>query len=161
MKATKDHPAETGRILHELFKEVFALHAALASVMDKVHELSGLTTPQRKIMNTVSLQETATVPDIAAQLGVSRQFVQTVCNKLVSFGYLEFRENPRHKRSRLASLTQAGYAGLKSAQEKENELIVQAILDIDYEKAQDARELLDAIRKSLASFSHVQDELNI
>jgi DNA-binding MarR family transcriptional regulator len=160
MKATKDHPAETGWILHELLKEVFALQAALSSVMDKAHELSGLTTPQRKIMNTISLQETATVPDIAGQLGVSRQFVQTVCNKLISCGYIEFQENPRHKRSRLASLTHSGYAGLKSAQEKENDLIEQVIPDIGYEKAKDTRDLLEAIRKSLASFSHVQNEFN-
>ena len=149
MRATKDPAVEAGRTLHELFKEVFALHAALASFMDKAHELSGLTTPQRKIMNTISLQGAVTVPDIATQLGVSRQFVQTVCNKLVSCGYIEFQENPRHKRSRLASLTQAGYTGLKSAQEKENEFIGQAMTDIDYVKAEEAKNLLEAIRNNL------------
>ena len=154
MKMEKRGPrTEKGSILHELFMEVFGLQAALVSVMDKAHELSGLTTPQRRIMNAVRQQKPVAVPDIASLLGVSRQFVQTVCNKMVSLDYIEFKDNPRHKRSRLVVLTEAGNAKFDSAQKKEEEMIGRAIPDINLEKAEEARKLLTVIRKSLHASS--------
>ncbi|MCP4575318.1 MAG: MarR family transcriptional regulator [Deltaproteobacteria bacterium] len=141
--------AEKGKILHDLFREVFALQAALVSVMDKAHELSGLTTPQRRIMNVIRQKKAATVPEIASLLGVSRQFVQTVCNKMVSLDYVEFKDNPRHKRSHLVALTRAGDVKFDSAHRNENEMIGRTIPDISLEKAEEARDLLTIIRESL------------
>jgi DNA-binding MarR family transcriptional regulator len=117
--------------------------------MDRVHEQAGLSTSQNKIMGALSDIGPATVPEMAALLGVSRQFVQTVCNDLLSRGFLEFTDNPRHKRSKLAALTESGRNALQQARQKENEIIEQAMPGVDPEKATEARELLKCIRRAV------------
>lgn len=150
----KDSTKQTkGYVLHELFREVFALQAALSGVMDGVHEKTGLSTSQRKIMNMLDRMEAVTVPEMAARLGVSRQFIQTVCNDLLSRGFLSFADNPRHKRSKLAALTDDGRAVFRSSQQKENMIIEQALPDIDLSRAKDAHALLQRIRKEVQNIS--------
>jgi len=138
-----------GKELHDLFREVFELHAALSSIMDKVHEQAGLSTSQHKIMRALSHIGPGTVPDMAAVLGVSRQFVQTVCNDMLSRGFIEFTDNPRHKRSKLAALTESGRIAFRQARQKENEIIEQALPGIDSDKVIEACKLLECVRKAV------------
>lgn len=147
--AEKNIKRTAGKEFHDLFREVFELQAVLSNIMDKVHEQAGLSTSQLKIMRALSNIGPGTVPDIAAVLGVSRQFVQTVCNDLLSSGFLEFTDNPRHKRSKLASLTEPGRSAFSQARQKENEIIEKALPNIDPGKATEACELLGYIRKTV------------
>ncbi|WP_051012442.1 MarR family winged helix-turn-helix transcriptional regulator [Desulfobacula toluolica] len=140
-----------GKIIHNLFLEVFALHDVLFGIMDKVHEQAGLATSQHKVILVLTHTGPVTVPDIADRLGVSRQFVQTVCNQLSSRGFLQFIDNPRHKRSKLAVLTDPGRTAFQAAQQKENEIIERALPDLDPEKTAQACRLLKTIRQSLPS----------
>ena len=139
----------TGKALHDLFGEVFELHNALSTIMDKVHEQAGLSTSQHKIMRALSHIGPGTVPDMAAVLGVSRQFVQMVCNDLLSRRFIEFTDNPRHKRSKLAALTESGRIAFRQARQKENEIIKQALPGIDPDKAIEACKLLKCVRKAV------------
>ena len=140
---------DSGQALHDLFRELFALHSALSVIMDKVHEQAGLNTSQHKIMRTLIQFEPATVPDMGARLNVSRQFVQTVCNDLLARGLIEFTENPRHKRSKLVKSTETGRIAFRKARQKENQIIEQALPEINIERATEARELLKCIRLAL------------
>lgn len=51
-----------------------------------------------------------TVPDMARSRPVSRQHCQTIANSLEAQGFVEFVENPKHKRSQLVRMTRAGRA---------------------------------------------------
>lgn len=152
--STDTNESDTGQAIHDLFLEVFALHAALSGIMDTIHEQAGLNTSQHKIMRTLTHLGSATVPDMAARLGVSRQFVQTVCNKLSALGYIEFIDNPRHKRSRLAMLTEPGRAVFQQSRQKENAIIQRALPETDPEKVAEARALLEHLRKSVQEFAN-------
>jgi DNA-binding MarR family transcriptional regulator len=152
-KATRNNKNETGQVLHDLFKEVFELHSALSKIMDRVHVKAGFSTSQKKIMQTLNNIESATVPDMAASLGVSRQFVQTVCNDLFALGFLKFSDNPRHKRSKIAALTDRGVAAFQNAQQNENMIIEEAFPDIKTHRIKDAHALLQYIRKRIQSIS--------
>ena len=147
--APKTTKQSTGKKLHDLFREVFELQAALSSIMDKVHQLAGLSTSQIKIMHSLNQIGPATVPDLAAFLGVSRQYVQTVCNDLLASGIIEFMDNPRHKRSKLAALTEPGCNAFRQARHNENKIIAKALPQIDPDKAGEALELLELIRKAV------------
>jgi DNA-binding MarR family transcriptional regulator len=147
--AIKTTKQTAGKALHDLFREVFELHAALSSVMDKVHEQAGLSTSQHKIMRTLGHIGPATVPDMAVLLGVSRQFVQTVCNDLQTRGFIEFKDNPRHKRSKLAAMTKPGRSAFQQARQKENNIIAKALPEIDPRAAIEACELLKCVRKAV------------
>lgn len=136
----------TGAALHGLFKEVFGLHAVLAQAMDAVHEQAGLRTSHKRIAETLRLHNAATVPEMAARLHVSRQFVQTVCNELEARGLLKYGDNPRHKRSRLACLTDQGLAALKRSRVLENDIIAGAFADVDAAGVDQAAALLRQLR---------------
>lgn len=144
----------TGKALHDLFREVFELRNALSTIMDKVHEQAGLSTSQHRIMRALNHIGPATVPDMAALLGVSRQFVQTVCNDLLSQGFLVFTDNPRHKRSKLASLTEPGRLAFQQARQKEDKIIEQVLPGIEPDKVKEACELLKSIRKTVQKISN-------
>lgn len=51
-----------------------------------------------------------TVPDLARSRPVSRQHCQTIANDLEADGYIEFIDNPKHKRSKLMRATREGRA---------------------------------------------------
>lgn len=138
----------TGHDLHDLFRNVFALHASLSSAMDSVHEHSGLRTPQVRVANRLS-HGPATVPHVATDLAVSRQYVQTVCNELQEQGLMEFVENPRHKRSKLVALTEKGQKALAQTRENEAALIQQSLPDICSQQVTEASTLLKELRERI------------
>ncbi len=144
----------TGADLHDLFREVFHLQASLALSIDAVHEQSGMRTSHKRVAEMLARQNTATVPDIAAGLNVSRQFVQTVCNELNTQELLEFKPNPRHKRSKLAALTDKGRAVLNHTRELENEIIEELLPDLDAEAVGKATALLRKLRERVGSYTH-------
>ncbi len=139
----------TGRELHELFREVFRMQAALAEVKDQVHEQAGLGSPHKRVSEVLMTKGAATVPEVAAELGVSRQFVQTVCYGLEKQGLLLFSPNPRHKRSRLASLTAQGESTIKQVMRKEEAIIKSGMPEVDRQSVLQATDLLRCLTERL------------
>jgi DNA-binding MarR family transcriptional regulator len=139
----------TGKALHDLFREVFRLQTTLSRVMDRAHEEAGLSTPQRRVIQLLNRLGSATVPDMAFKLGVSRQSVQVICNDLLARGLIEFRENPRHKRSKLAILNEIGQQSIQQAQQKEYQIIQHLFPGIEFEKIVDSCKLLARIRRTV------------
>ncbi|WP_243545696.1 MarR family winged helix-turn-helix transcriptional regulator [Pseudodesulfovibrio tunisiensis] len=146
---TKSERFATGESLHALFKRVFALHAALTEVQDSVHEQAGMRTSQIKMADRLQRFGPATVPDLAAALGVSRQYVQTVCNELHDAALLTFEDNPRHKRSKLMALTDSGCRVLAEARAREAGIIRELLPDLDDAAVSEATELLAEIVKRI------------
>ncbi|GAM96698.1 hypothetical protein U91I_00318 [alpha proteobacterium U9-1i] len=60
------------------------------------------------VLKTLIRQGPHTVPDIARSRPVSRQHCQTIVNHLADKGFVEFVENPKHKRSVLVQATKKG-----------------------------------------------------
>ncbi len=50
----------------------------------------------------------ATVSDIARRMGLSRQNVQRIANRLITDGFIETIDNPAHSRAKLCSLSALG-----------------------------------------------------
>jgi DNA-binding MarR family transcriptional regulator len=142
---SRNKRSATGEELHGLFHEVFVLHGALSDVMDEVHERVGLRSSQCKVADTLDRHGPATVPEVAAWHRVSRQFVQTVCNELVAQGLVEFNDSPRHKRSKLASLTEKGRRVLAQAGKVEAAIIERAVPGMNRDEVAGATALLRAI----------------
>lgn len=145
------HATASGEDLHELFHEVFLLHGALSAVVDSVHQRAGLRTSQCKVADVLDRGGPASVPDIAARLDVSRQFIQTMCNEFEQLGFVEFRDSPRHKRSKLVVLTPKGKRALEKAWAYEASVIEQTFQRIPRSETLAATGLLKRLREILAS----------
>ncbi|THB68285.1 MAG: MarR family transcriptional regulator [Desulfovibrio sp.] len=139
----------TGAELHGLFREVFHLQAVLSEIMDLVHDKAGLRTSHKRVANVIQALGAATVPDVAASLHVSRQFVQTVSNELEAQGMLSFQDNPRHKRSRLVVLTDRGHEVLRRSQHLEAQIIQEELPKVGSAEVEQAALLLKTLRKAV------------
>ena len=65
------------------------------------------------LMRSLYSRGPQTVPQLARARPVARQHMQKLANELAADGYIEFFDNPAHKRSRLLRLTPAGEARFK------------------------------------------------
>lgn len=139
----------TGATLHTLFKEVFMLHATLTEISDEVHEQAGMRTPQVRVAHSLLRRGRATVPDVAYDLKVSRQFVQATINELESLGMVSFHPNPRHKSSKLIELTPSGQNKLEQTTQREEAIIQNVLPQMESKSVEDATELLESVRLSL------------
>jgi DNA-binding MarR family transcriptional regulator len=86
---------------------VGTLHRSLLAVGDAVAATAGQSRAR-----SACLQQLAggplTVADIAERLGLARQGVQRVADLLASDGLASYTDNPRHRRAKLLTLTDAG-----------------------------------------------------
>lgn len=80
-----------------------------------------LTVRMRAVLEVLRAEGDLSVPDIAAKLEIQRQYVQLMVNETLSSGFTKQLPNPRHKRSPLLALTDAGRALIDNvvAQEKD------------------------------------------
>lgn len=62
------------------------------------------------IMRALILEGEQTVPELARSRPISRQHCQTIVNRLFEQGFVEFIENPRHRKSHLIGISRKGRA---------------------------------------------------
>jgi DNA-binding MarR family transcriptional regulator len=139
----------TGEELNLLFHEVCDLHDALTAAMDKVQERLGLRSSQYRVAHALEHMGQATVPEVAASLGVTRQFVQVVCNGLKAADLAEFRDSPRHRRSKLVTLTEKGKRMVERSRRAQAALIEKTLPGVSYAQVSDATVLLYEIGRNM------------
>ncbi len=127
-------------VVNGIVLDVFKLNGYFVKAADCLTKGSELTSARWQVLGTV-LHEQHTVPEIARSMGLTRQSVQRIADKLVSDELAEFLPNPAHKRAQLLSSTEKGLNSIKTIRpkvvswaEKVNELIGEGELH-DAEKA--------------------------
>ena len=107
--------------------------AAIQNLLNQIHCVSAdckrraassnasdkLLLATRGLLRTLAEQGAQTVPAIAYARNTSRQNIQIMANRLVEVGCVEFKPNPRHKKSDLLHITPRGQALLGSKAEEE------------------------------------------
>lgn len=93
---------------YEVIWLVRRLFRAMARAADVYLGAHGLTAGDRAVLEFLYPEEALSVPEIANRYQVSRQHVQVTVNALLEDGFLEARDNPRHKRSPLIAMTRVG-----------------------------------------------------
>ena len=94
--------------LHHLIWMSRPLMQAAEACVEAGLDGTGLTVRMRAVLEILHRHGAQTVPDIAGRLEINRQYVQVMCNEVLASGFVEQRENPRHKRSPLLALTDRG-----------------------------------------------------
>ena len=91
----------------ELTFGLFKLYGQMLSAGEALARPVGLTVARWQVLGAC-LREPQTASGISRQMGISRQAVQRVANRLLTEGLLERSANPAHKRAPLLAATQAG-----------------------------------------------------
>ena len=110
--AKRQHAVKAGEEFDALLHRVVALNKLFATAGEAMARPSGQTLARTLVLRQIE-HEPASVADIARRLQLKRQSVQRVADLLADDGLLGYRENPRHRRAKLAHLTDAGRAALE------------------------------------------------
>ena len=103
---------EAGDVLTDVILATFRLNGRLLDVAQDLASHGGLTAAWWQVLGGV-LDAPRSVPDIARQMGITRQGVQRVADLLVERGMAEYLPNPAHRRAKLVACTQAGYWAIR------------------------------------------------
>lgn len=99
--------------VRDLIVEIFAINGNLIETGNRLTNPLGITSALWQVMGALGFAgEPLSVPAIAKRMGLTRQSVQRNVDLLVERGLVSFEANPRHRRSGLANLTEAGRATL-------------------------------------------------
>jgi len=101
--------AQKGRVLTRIVLEVFKLGGLLVSEGDRMGSEHGITSARWKVLGALALAgEPQTVPQIARNMGLTRQAVQRLVDAMRDDQLLVSQDNPDHKRARLIQLSKLG-----------------------------------------------------
>ena len=95
------------QLMSALAKIIFRLHGQEIAVGEGLARSGGLTGASWQVLAAV-LREPLSVADVGREIGVTRQSVQRVADRLVADGLAEYQPNPRHRRAKLLTPTPAG-----------------------------------------------------
>lgn len=105
--------------LHQVTREVRACFNRLKAVADGLHADLGVTAALRAIIEFLAENGPHTAPQIARAKGVTRQHIQVSADALADAGFVQFAENPAHKRSQLMTLTDKGQGAFATMRKRE------------------------------------------
>lgn len=91
----------------------------LSAIAETVFCDLGVSAAERGVLRDLFIEGEATAPEMARRKPVTRQSIQPVLDGLVAKGLARADDNPRHKRSKLYSLTQAGIDRCVDLQKRE------------------------------------------
>lgn len=148
-KARLVEPEESA--FNQLINETVQLFHRLKIVADEVHQQGVMSGGLRGILRQLNKLGEQTVPQMARDRSVSRQNVQMLVNQLAVNGYVEFVENPAHKRSPFVRLTAAGKKAVEAMNRREDRLISKTGVGVSDDQMREAAETLNRVRSFFES----------
>lgn len=118
-------PEAHGQPLRQAILAVRRLFHVLAGTADRAHADLGITASMRAVMETLHERGPRTVPQVAREQDVSRQYIQVVVNGLLEGGLVECLANPDHLRSPIVRLTVAGSKACEAIRRREARLLAE------------------------------------
>jgi len=115
---------------------------------ERLHAL-GISAADRAVMEFLHPDQALSVPDIATRYNVSRQHVQVTVNALIGHRLVQKKPNPKHKRSPLIALTDAGRRLFADIREQDLERLAGLFDGLPDEALEHTLETLTALHQRL------------
>jgi DNA-binding MarR family transcriptional regulator len=106
-----DEAGDAQKWLSGVALTAFRLNGQFLSVAEELARPAGLTAARWQVLGAV-LVDPLPVAGVARAMGLSRQAVQRIADRLVDDGLAEYLPNPAHRRAKLVRPTAAGYAAV-------------------------------------------------
>lgn len=118
MKSPARTPA--GAALSASALDLFKVSSSLLAAGDRLVAPLGLTSARWQVLGTiVAAERPQPVAWLARDMGANRQNVQRIVNDLAQEGFVDFADNPHHRRASLVVLTVAGRQAFDQAMVRE------------------------------------------
>jgi DNA-binding MarR family transcriptional regulator len=137
-----------GELLTELVLEVFRVNGLALEAGDALTESLGLSSTRWQVLGVVD-HEPAPVANVARVMGLARQSVQQTADALERDGFIEYRENPHHRRAKLIALTPRGREALRKVEARQATWANQLAAGMDAKALRAAAEGLRQVRQRL------------
>lgn len=120
-----------------------------------LHHGDDLTVAERRLLLLLRQGGPQAIPQLARRREATRQYIQQTLAPLVARGLVAWQENPRHRRSRLAVLTEEGVGMTRRVMQREGELVRRLAAGADLNRisatVETLRELDDHLRAATAA----------
>lgn len=136
--------------LEALLTEVTVLANQLRKLRTLILRRDDSPSSGLSILQTLGRIGPQTVPDVARALGMSRQNIQVLVNRLESQAYVAVIPNPAHKRSGLVELTERGRRSLAVVIEREAASLEALLPHVSQSRLVPAASLLRQLRELLS-----------
>jgi DNA-binding MarR family transcriptional regulator len=103
---------EAGDVLTDVIIATFQLDGRLMDIARRLARTGGITATEWRVLGGV-LDEPHSVAEIGRLMGMTRQGVQRVADRLVERGLAAYRPNPAHRRAKLLACTEAGHWAIR------------------------------------------------
>lgn len=113
-----DDLTQAGATFTELVLEIFHVNGLILEEGDDLTRPVGLSSSRWQVLAAIE-SSSKPVADIARIMGLSRQAVQRTADVLERDGFVEYRENPHHKRAKLVVLTPKARGALESIDQRQ------------------------------------------
>jgi DNA-binding MarR family transcriptional regulator len=143
---------KAGSALTELILQSFRLHGSLMDSGERLVRPLGLTAARWQVISSIArAPQTGPVSHIARDMGLARQSVQRLAGALAADGFLEYRDNPNHKRAPLVVLTSRGREAFEAATQAQVGWANSLATDMDPQDIGAALALLSKLERRLQS----------
>ena len=150
---------KSGSIFTEMILETFRLNGALIETGDKLINDLGLTSARWQILGSL-VDGPITVADIGRKMGLSRQNVQRIANRLKEDGFIETSPNPAHRRAKLYFLTDLGKESMKEITWRQEQWVNHMSEDMDLTDMKKALAMMIDCRKRVQSSLEGTENVN-
>lgn len=142
--------ARAVRALVSVIDQTRLLFHRLKRTAEELHRQGATTAGRRGVLQSLEREGPQTVPQLARARPVSRQHIQQLVDPLAEDGLVELVDNPRHKRSRLVRLTDAGRRRLEELERRERPVLEALAGELGAEELEEAAAVLAKLRGLLA-----------
>ncbi|WP_202879527.1 MarR family winged helix-turn-helix transcriptional regulator [Serinicoccus kebangsaanensis] len=111
--------------LAEVYGVLGPIYRRVARIVERDQEVMGMSVGVRAVLDQLRHEGDLTVPEMAREQALSRQFVQRMVNDALEAGFVRLRDNPAHRRSRLVQLTAAGRQAIGAVHDRERGLLAE------------------------------------
>lgn len=136
-------------ILTAVWQDVIQLFFKLQAMGRDVGAVNAAGGGTWGVLHTLMTHGATTVPEIARMRPVSRQHIQMLANELADGGLVEFVHNPRHRRSKLVSITDKGRATYLEQSNAMTDVARKLVDDFSKEDLETTARVLGALRERL------------
>jgi DNA-binding MarR family transcriptional regulator len=119
-----DHDDLAAR-LAEVYLVVGPLYRKVLRAVERDQPAMGMSVGVRAVLDQLRREGARTVPAVAREQDLSRQFVQRMVNDAATEGWVESLPNPEHRRSHLIRLTVVGEAAIDAVLAREHALLLE------------------------------------
>jgi DNA-binding MarR family transcriptional regulator len=138
-----------GSTFTELVLEVFRLNGLLLEAGDRLTSPVGLTSARWQVLGVVE-HEPVPVANVARIMGLTRQSVQQTADALEKDGFIEYVENPHHRRAKLMRITPKGRKALDYVQQQQ----------VDWANQISENHLLEDLKTAISVLRQLNENLN-